>query len=529
MRRMTAAARLATALAVICSGTTFAMPLTMAWPTHQSNAVGVVFEDKNKNGTQDSGENGIKGVTVSNQEQFAVTDSKGKWSLPVDDDTIFFVIKPRGWMTPLDENQLPKFYYIHKPNGSPDLKFGGVKPTGPLPQSIDFPLYRSKEPDQFKALFFGDTQSRNLRELRFLVDDLITKMDPEGAKFGITLGDILFDDLSIFQEHNQAIAMLGIPWYNVLGNHDINYDAKTDEHSDETFERYYGPNYYSFEYGKCHFVVLDNVNWNHPSTQADNKGRYNASLGKKQLDWFKNDLDRVPNDKLVIVTMHIPLDELAEKKEVLAQLSKRPYSLSVAAHTHYQEHRYFGTADGFTRPEPHHHLVNVTTCGSWWNGEPDVYGIPNGIMRDGAPRGYSVFAFDGNQYSIEFRAANRPRTYQMNIYLPDVVPAADVETTDVYANVFGGTAASKVEFRLAEGPWMPMEKVKEKDPAFMKIVERNGKIEPPYLPMPSAIESPHLWKAKLPATRAKGYLPLHVRTVDQFGQTYFATKGLLIK
>lgn len=506
-----------------------AVLFSAATPPPQTVATGVVFEDTNRNGVRDVGERGIAGISVSNQDEFVVTDRQGRWKLPCGEDTTFFVVKPRGWMTPVDKNQLPKFYYTHKPKGSPDLKYGGVPPTGPLPASIDFPLYRSKEPDAFKAIFFGDTQSRNLRELKYLVDDLITKMDPEGAKFGVTLGDILFDDLSIFQEHNQAIALLGIPWYNVLGNHDINFDAKTDEHSDETFERFYGPNYYSFEYGLAHFVVLDDVKWNHPSTQPDNTGRYNAELGARQMAWLKKDLERTPANRLVVLMMHIPLDELTEKKDVLELLSKRPYSLSVSAHTHYQEHRYFRDADGFTRPEPHHHVVNVTTCGGWWTGEPDAFGIPHSTMRDGAPRGYSIFTFSGNQYSIEFRAANRPRTYQMAIHAPDSVAWHEMNATDFYVNVFGGSVKSKVEFKLGDGDWMPMVQVKEKDPAYVKMVERNAKIEPPFRPLPGAIDSPHLWKATLPRSTAKGLVPIHVRTVDQFGQVYFATRGILVK
>lgn len=495
----------------------------------QSMASGSVYEDRNRNGRRDPGEAGIAGVAVSNQDEFATTDRQGRWSLPTSDDTTFFVVKPKGWMTPVNKDQIPQFFYTHKPKGSPMLKFGGVVPTGPLPASIDFPLYKVKEPDRFRALFFGDTQSRNLRELKYLVDDLVSKLDPEDARFGVTLGDILFDDLSFFREHNEAIAMIGIPWYNVIGNHDINFDSLDDDHSDETFERFYGPNYYSFEYGRCHFVVLDDVFWQHGSTQADGKGKYKGALGKRQMAWLERDLQRVPKDKLVVAMMHIPLDELEEKRQVLGLLSQRPYSLSVSAHTHYQEHRYFTDKDGFLRSTPHHHVVNVTTCGSWWTGEPDAYGIPHSTMRDGAPRGYSVFSFDGSQYSIEFRAANRPRSYQMNVMAPDEVAAADLQATDIYVNVFGGSPGSKVEMRLGEGEWVPMQKTLEKDPSFAKMVERNAKIEKPFLPLPGAIESPHLWKAKLPHTRARGYLPIHVRTTDQFGQVYFGTRGIVVR
>lgn len=493
-------------------------------------ARGVVFEDVNRNGRRDANERGLPGVTVSNQDDFTVTNGKGEWQLSYGDDTIFYVQKPRGYMTPVDDRQLPKFYYIHKPAGSPSLKYGGVKPTGPLPASIDFPLHKSNEPDKFKALFFGDTQSRNLRELKYLTDDLITKMEPEGALFGVTLGDILFDDLSFFDEHNQAIALIGIPWYNVLGNHDINYDAKHDQHSDETFERFYGPNYYAFDYGRAHFVVLDDVNWLHGDTQPDKKGKYTAAIGDRQMAWLRRDLERTASDKLVVLMMHIPLDEVAEKKEILGLLSERPYSLSVAAHTHFQEHRFFTDADGFKRAKPHHHVVNVTTCGSWWSGEPDQFGIPHSTMADGAPRGYSVFSFDGNQYSIQFRAANRRPDYQMNIYAPEVVKVDDLEKTDLVVNVFGGSDYSTVEFKVGEqGTWTKMTQSREPDPVYAEMVKRADSLTLPYRKLPAANKSPHLWKAKLPYVRTRGVVPIHVRTKDMFGQVFINTRAIRIE
>ena len=38
------------------------------------------------------------------------------------------------WRTPLSEHNLPRFYYVHKPHGSPTLKHPGVAPTGPWPE-----------------------------------------------------------------------------------------------------------------------------------------------------------------------------------------------------------------------------------------------------------------------------------------------------------------------------------------------------------------------------------------------------------
>ena len=88
-------------------------------PAVAGEATGIVYHDRNGNGVRDEGEPGLPGVSVSNQREIVQTDASGRWTLPVTDDTIFFVIKPRDWMTPVNENQLPQFYYIHKPAGSP--------------------------------------------------------------------------------------------------------------------------------------------------------------------------------------------------------------------------------------------------------------------------------------------------------------------------------------------------------------------------------------------------------------------------
>ncbi len=110
---------------------------------HQQTASGVVYEDLNNNRRRDPGEPGLPGIRVSNGEAIVLTDETGKYTVPVDDDEILFVIKPRDWVTPLNDDNLPQFHYIHKPAGSPvAFKFAGVEPTGPLPESVDFPLRR---------------------------------------------------------------------------------------------------------------------------------------------------------------------------------------------------------------------------------------------------------------------------------------------------------------------------------------------------------------------------------------------------
>lgn len=493
------------------------LSLYLLAPTPQL-ATGYVFEDRNRNGKRDANETGVKGVRVSNQLDIVTTDSSGKWTLRYTDDTIFFVIKPRGYQTRIGEHNLPNFYYVHRPAGAPrGRKFAGVKPTGPLPKSIDFPLHRQVEPSKFRAVMFADTQPRDIREVEYIAHDVIAGLIGIDAAFGVTLGDIVFDDLDLFAPLNAAIGLIGIPWYNVVGNHDINLDVENDRDSTETFESVYGPPYYSFDYGPAHFMVIDDI-----AFQGAGKG-YRGGIGEKQMQWIRNNLALVPKNQLVVLMMHIPLVNVADRQALYRLIENRPNVVSISGHAHYQEHVFIDKSDGWRGVKPHHHTINVTVSGSWWQGAPNELGIPHATMRDGAPNGYSIFTFDGNRYATEFRAAGAPASYQMNIHAPNEVTASAASEIFVGANVFGGSAKSVVEARLGEGQWVRMEKVLKPDSAYAGVFARDRGLQRPYRPLPQPMNSPHLWEVQLSKLYGKaipkpGTYRIQVRERDMFGK-----------
>lgn len=506
-------------------------PATAQEPASPKQAVGVVYVDTDRDGTRDEGEKGLEGIRVSNGKQIVKTDAEGRYTIPIDDDEAIFVIKPRNYMTPVNAENLPRFFYIHKPAGSPASKFPGVDPTGPLPATVDFPLYERPEPELFRALFFGDTQPRDIKEVEYIAHDVIEQVIGErahGASFGVTLGDIVFDDLTVMEPLNKAIALIGIPWYNVIGNHDMNQESPDDAHSDETFERIYGPPYYSFDHGPVHFLVLDDVRWeNDPDGR---RGRYKGGLGPEQMEFIRNDLAMIPEDQLVVLMMHIPLVDVEDRHELYRLIERRPFALSVSAHTHFQEHRFISREDGWMGPEPHHHVVNVTVCGSWWRGAPDENGIPHTTMRDGAPNGYSIFTFDGHKYTIDFRAARRPSDHQMNIFAAQEVAADATDRAEVLVNVFAGSERSTVEMRVGStGAWVPLERLPREDPFYkaMKELEQGPK-PPPGIPLPEIILSPHIWVGKLPAGLSVGTHVIQVRATDMFGRTFYDRRAIRV-
>ena len=501
--------------------------------------LGIVFEDLNRNGVRDRGEPGVGRVKVSNGVDVTITDEQGRYVLTVDEDTILFVIKPRDWMTATDQHHLPRFYYIHKPFGSPDQNFlfKGVDPTGPLPESIDFPLYRRPEPDRFDVIIFADPQPYSTKQLVILSRDTVAELIGTDAAFGLSLGDLVGDDLDLMNALVETLGLMGIPWYNVLGNHDQNAMSKEDMHADETFERIYGPTTYAFQYGAVHFILLDDIIWKGFSGYRRNGlpeiTNYEGGLRLDQLEFLRNYVSKVPKDECIVLAMHIPLQgydvksKVPQKDQVLEILDNHPHTLSISGHTHIQRHWFFMRPGG----REHHHYNAGTVSGGWYSGALDEVGIPHMVMRDGTPNGYSIIRFDGVDYSIRFKASRWPKDYQMNIYSPDLItPDQLADGIEVLVNVFAGSEKSVVEMRVGkDAPWMPLQRVVREDPFYSDLFRREAE-DCPSSSSPALKPglSSHLWSGTLPPELPRGAHVLEVRTTDMFGQRYQAGRPIRI-
>jgi hypothetical protein len=490
-------------------------------------AKGRVFHDQNSDGVSQPTERGIARVRVSNGRDIVTTDATGHYEIPVTEDTIVFIVKPRDWHPPVDDSRIPRFYYVHKPNGSPPgLAYPGVAPTGPLPEAIDFPLYRNDEPETFDVVVLGDPQPQSQRQIDYFAHDVLEELVGVNAAFGVSLGDLVFDDLSLFEPLNDAVASVGIPWYNVLGNHDMNYLAQSDRESDERFEAVYGPGTYAFEFGPVHFVVLDDVVFQGLAA-GENGGltpRYTGGVTDDQIAFLEAYLPTLPEDELLVLMTHIPFTLSSYKpgenrRRLFEVLALHPRSVSLAAHSHLQRHAFIGQEQGNAGPE-HHQMVVATACGSWWGGAPDEVGLPHTTMRDGTPNGYWIFHFEGSEYSGRFKAARRPVDYQMNIWAPEVVEVNTSEPVEVLANVFSGSERSTVEMRVGSGDsWKALEPTLRTDPGYAALFEREIASRSQFwAPSPAPANAAHLFSRMLDTDLPIGTHVLEVRTTDSFGQ-----------
>ncbi|MGK9121062.1 calcineurin-like phosphoesterase C-terminal domain-containing protein [Olivibacter jilunii] len=492
----------------------------------QQHAKGYVYLDANANGKKDKGEKCLPDVPVSNGREVVKTDTQGAYSLPVSDDAIIFVIKPSGYQVPLNKFRQPQYYYIHKPKGSPPFEYAGVAPTGPLPQSINFALVPSEENDRFRMLVVGDPQVLDKRELGYFDKGIVSEIaGVKNVAFGLTLGDIVQNDLNLMKDYSQTIGKVGVPWYNVLGNHDMNQDAPDSLHA-ETFISNFGPATYSFNYGKVHVIVLDDNL--HPDPRGG-KGLW-GGYRQKQLDFVENDLKYVGKDQLIILANHIQLNIVNEnsfrKEDKLALFSKLkgyPHVLLLSAHTHNNQQFFHGQQEGWLNEIPLHEINVGAPCGNWYSGRVNEEGIIRSIMSDGTPSGYIYLNINGNQYDADYKVAGKPDNYQMGLFHRKVLSTIWWDNRGfIYANFFMGTKDSKVAFRVDGGEWKGMQYTLEPDPAYVAELFHWDETEEMFKgrrPTEPA-NCTHLWRGRLPGDIGTGQHEVEVRATDMYGKTH---------
>ncbi len=487
---------------------------------------------------------GLAGVLVTNGRDVVATDADGRYTLPIEGDAIISVIKPSGYAVPVEPGtNLERFFHIHQPGGTPaslGLSGPGVDPTGPLPASVDFHLARREEPSKFRAILFADPQPETDAEVDFIRDGVVAALAGVDAAFGLTLGDITGDNLSLYPRINALIGQIGIPWRVAIGNHDLNYEAKDDSFARETFKRTFGPTHYAFERGGALFIVLDNVVYHGAdASKPGSQGDYHDAISPGQLRFVENVLRHTPKDRLVIIATHIPLKstwtddgrEVAtqDTAELLAIVGERP-CVSFSGHTHMAEHRYILPSDDAPASRAHRHQVLATVSGSWWSGPYDSDGVAIADCCDGAPSGYYILDVDGATCQARFHPTRASRSPLLRAALAERQdPGADgparlmeakltrrqAARTELVVNAFDGGPRANVSYRINGGAPVAMARDYRVDPFVADVYARNANVIKPWV---AAVKSPHVWAAPLPAELAPGPHSVDVTATGEFGE-----------
>lgn len=363
-----------------------------------------------------AGRRGLAGVAVSDGVSVVATDREGRFELLAPGWAEFVHLSlPSGMQIPRNPQGTARFYERIVRNSSGQM-------------DVNFELERMAGSDEKHAfLLWADPQTRNQRQMDFLhaqsVPDAVQTIRDLGDRhvFGISAGDIMSDDLSLFPQYEQAVSRIGIPFFQVVGNHDLDFTAHHTEASYQTFSRYFGPGYYSFNRGSVHYVVINDVLYHGAG--------YIGYITRDQLTWLENDLKLVEAGSTVVVTLHIPLmttehhrrregvslGGTVANREAIYRLLE-PYNAHVlSGHMHENEH----LREGGVR-----HHVSGTVCGAWWSGP---------ICFDGTPNGYPVFEVNGQEITHRYKSTALPFSHQLRAYGRGADPSAEDE---IVANVW---------------------------------------------------------------------------------------------
>lgn len=522
---------------------------------------GAVFDDRNRNSQQDPGERGIAGVEVSNGREIVTTDRQGRYEISVRDGETVFLTQPAGYQVPVDEDNVAQFFYTHMPAGSPELRYGGIDPTGPLPDAVDFPLTRTTDTlsrDQ-RCLIGGDIQTYTQEEvdyaLRGAFADLTQRTDFTGCG-ALFIGDIVGDDLDLYDQTRELTSLLNGPARFLPGNHDLDLDADYD-HRFDTYRSQFGPDYYSYDAGDVHVISLNTVQH---SQGAPYNGTYNGGIDDEQLAWLRQDIANTPEDKLIVLATHIPLlnwhDQGSDRHQVDQVqaihdiIGDRP-AVAFGGHSHTLEVMREGDSmEGWKSlygvdELPFDHITAGAISGDWYTGRVTEAGYPTALQRDGAVPGVFTLEAHGNRYEDSFIGTGRAASEQMSLGLntpayrdwydanrrnvgkapafetPLEVSADELGESWLTTNVWAGGTGTEVSVSIDSRPAQQAQRTQRLEGESKRV---GAEFSDPAAAQEQLVHggsvaeaSGHLWRLDLPEDLAPGEHTATVTQTDRYG------------
>ena len=345
----------------------------------------------------------MEGIVVSDGYTVVKTDDQGKYEIVAPRAASFvWVSSPDGYMAPLKESGIPTFFC--------------TLDSFEMEQQCDFTLEKLDESKPWVMFCVGDPQVKNEEQVGYFKNEGLSDMNaymeahPENNYFAVMLGDLIYDQLGVYDGYVKSLSECKIPKFHVIGNHDqdkastdiVEDPLLQDAASDDKYESYIGPTYYSFNLAGMHFLMLDNVFMNKKG------GYFEKKLTPNQIEWIKKDLELVSKDTKLVVCMHIPsrqrmnkgLGEMTELYELL-----EGYDVEILT-----GHAHANFCDQI-RPNIHERTLGAI-CGTFWS--------KNRKNHDGAPCGYGIAVIDPthNKHFSDYHYKPLADTYdnQIKIY-----------------------------------------------------------------------------------------------------------------
>ena len=440
-----------------------------------------------------AGTSPLPGVVVTDGYGFTVTDSKGRYTFQAHEKSTFvYISTPAGYSNPVVDG-VTKFFI-------PLEREGGKK-------SYDFNLNKKEMDDNHHGfVVVADPQIYAAKEFPLLeagVDDIKKTISAYKLPFhGIAPGDLISHDHTLYPQYNSVMAKAGIPFFNVMGNHDMVNYGRSFETTQWKFEQMFGPSYYSFNVGKIHYVVLNDCFY------VGRDYYYIGYLEERQLSWLERDLAYVPKGSTVVVSLHIPTtiskkdrDKFSYEKAGTTMANHRglykilePYNTHIISGHMHTNHNEVISGNLFEH-------VTAAMSGAWWQGD---------LCTDGTPKGYGVYIANGDSLGWYYKSVGKPLSHQMRLYTGEDDPSFG---DYIVANVWNYDPLWRVELYEDGVLTSAMVRFEAYDPQARDIYSDKDKLEHKWI-YPSL--SDKFFRAKPKSENSE----IEVVVTDRFGNIY---------
>ena len=276
----------------------------------------------------------IAGVVVTDGHTVVATDAEGKYAFNRHEEAAYVYYSiPAEYRVPLRQGH-PCFYKKLTDDKVYDF--------------VLQPLKGGKE-SNFRLVMVADPQCQNLRHVYRFHSETAPDLKKTAKKtktpiYAVSLGDIVYSEgprnanylMPMIKEEMRA-ENIGMPMFQTIGNHDCDYEPVAIGARNSTptvrlqrmFEATFGPIDYSWNRGDVHIVSMNDIIYD----DINNFKKYHGDFTAEQVEWLRKDLSYVSKDKMVILCVHIPLENMRKSKNVqavLAMLSEFAESLSLA-------------------------------------------------------------------------------------------------------------------------------------------------------------------------------------------------------
>ncbi len=460
---------------------------------------------------------GVRGVPVSDGDAVTVTDSEGRYALQSEkrNGYVFYTL-PRGYEPEMADGFNPQFWARLQ---SADLQ---------VAEEHNFQLVKRKN-DNYRMIIGADTHlAQRIGDLKQFREGFIPCLDKERQAangqpvYSMLLGDLTWDKFWTRNNYNLHDFLrtcremnYSVPLFPVIGNHDndpsVPASSETDFLASGPWRDIICPNYYSFNLGRVHYVVLDDIVYKNEDTGDKyaagvvGSRNYDGKITEEQFRWLEKDLSYVSRSTPIVVALHIPVtrldadfstitDKLAGGSTLRLFDALKEYKNVhvVSGHTHYNYH---------THPAEYPNVMEhniAAVCATWWG---TGYVSGRHLCTDGTPGGYSLWSVKGKKLRWEYHSMEPNGELQMRVF--DMNAVRDLYRNDdrakdllakypnrqdygqiadnlILVNCFAYDDDWKVEI-LEEGRPLDVKRVWNEDPLHtlaydLPLLKTNGKV-----------------------------------------------------